>query len=132
MSARVVLDDASLIGQDGVTIGRLVGLANDDRTALVTCPGQPDSAAWRARTTVDLSGTHIGKEVVLMFEAGRPDAPIVMGVLRDGGWPLASQPAQVQVDANGERMVVNVAEELVLQCGRAKITLTKAGKVLVE
>lgn len=132
MSVKNGIADAPPNSRAGVKIGELVGLTNDDRTPLVIYPGQPGSVAQRGRTVVDLSGRHIGCEVVLMFDASAPDVPIVMGVLRDRGWPLASQPAQVQVDANGERMVVNVSEELVLRCGLASITLTRAGKVLVE
>ena len=45
-------------------------------------PGQSGSAAVRARTSVDLHGPHIGDSVVLMFEHGDADRPIVMGVLR--------------------------------------------------
>ena len=126
-----LIERAAVTGS-GVRIGELVGLANGDRTPLVTYPGQIGSAAVRARAIVDLASRHIGSQVVLMFEDDRPDAPIVMGVLRDSGWPLTSQPAQVHVDADGQRMVVKVTDELVLQCGLASITLTKAGKILVE
>jgi hypothetical protein len=38
----------------------------------------------------------------------------------------------VEVDADGERMTVTAKEELVLRCGEASITLTKAGKVLIR
>jgi hypothetical protein len=56
-----------------------------------------------------------------------------MGVLREGaGWPLEQKPGQVEVDADGERMIVSAKEELVLRCGKASITLTKAGKVLIK
>jgi hypothetical protein len=59
--------------------------------------------------------------------------PIVTGVIRHSeGWPLADKPAHVEVDADGERMIVNAKEQLVLQCGKASITLTKAGKVLIQ
>jgi phage baseplate assembly protein gpV len=82
---------------------------------------------------VDLHGAHIGHQVVLMFDGGDPAKPIVMGVLRDAaGWPLDDQPGTVQVDADGERLVVRARTQLVLRCGRASITLTSAGKVLVE
>ena len=33
---------------------------------------------------------------------------------------------------DGERLVVAAKEQLVLRCGKAKITLTQAGKVLIE
>jgi hypothetical protein len=56
-----------------------------------------------------------------------------MGVLREGeGWPLDQKPGQVEVDADGERMIVSAKEQLVLRCGKASITLTKAGKVLIK
>jgi hypothetical protein len=71
--------------------------------------------------------------VTLMFEGADPYRPIVMGVLRDvAGWPLPDRPAAVEVDADGERLVVSAQESLVLRCGKASITLTKAGKVLIE
>lgn len=47
-------------------------------------------------------------------------------------WPLDKQPNQVEVDADGERMIVSAKEQLVLRCGKASITLTKAGKVLIK
>ncbi len=117
----------------GVQIGELIAITDEGRTPLVLYPRQPGTAAVAARTTVDLHGAHIGKEVVLMFECGNPARPIVMGVLREAkGWPLEVTPGQVQVDADGERMIVSAREQLVLRCGKASITLTKAGKVMIE
>jgi hypothetical protein len=56
-----------------------------------------------------------------------------MGLLRASQpWPLPEQPASVEVDADGARLVVTAKEQLVLRCGKASITLTKAGKVLVQ
>jgi hypothetical protein len=48
------------------------------------------------------------------------------------GWPLADRVDQVEVDADGERMIVSAKEQVVLRCGKASITLTKAGKVLIQ
>ena len=116
-----------------VVMGELIAITDEGRTPLVLFPGQHGSAAVRARTVVDLHGPHIGQPVVLMFEGGQANRPIVMGVLRQvEGWPLAERPAQVDVDADGERMIVSAKEQLVLRCGRASITLTRAGKVLIQ
>jgi hypothetical protein len=117
-----------------MVVGELLALASEDRRPLVTFAGQPTPGALPARTTVDLHGPHIGHAVTLMFERGDPARPIVTGVLREplAGWPLADPPAQVQVDADGERLIVSAREQLVLRCGKASITLTKAGKVLIE
>jgi hypothetical protein len=71
--------------------------------------------------------------VALMFEGGDADRPIVVGIVRgQTAWPLDARPAQVEVDADGERLIVSAKEQLVLRCGKASITLTKAGKVLIE
>lgn len=116
----------------GVVVAELLALANGGTQPLVRYPVGGD-AAMPARSTVDLHGAHIGAQVVLVFEDGDPARPIVTGLLRGtGGWPLPEQPAQVQVDADGERLVVSAREQLVLRCGKSSITLTKAGKVLIE
>lgn len=116
-----------------VVTGVLVGFSNQGRTPLVTFAGQPGSAALAARATLDLHSTHVGSEVVLVFTDGDPLQPIVMGVLRERDPSLLERrPGNVEVDADGERMIVAASEQLVLRCGRATLTLTKAGKVIIE
>lgn len=117
----------------GVLTGVLVGFSNAGRTPLVTYAGQPGSAALPARATMDLHAAHVGSEVVLVFAQGDPLQPIVMGVLRQQDTNnLERRPGNVEVDADGERMIVAAREQLVLRCGRATLTLTKAGKVIIE
>ena len=119
--------------QTGIIVGELIGITNEGRTPLVRYPDQPGSAALRARTTVDLHGRHIGQQVVLMFESHDPTKPIIMGVLQSSEVSsLEQRPDQVEVEADGERMIVSAKEQLVLRCGKASITLTKAGKVLIK
>jgi len=117
---------------NGIVIGMLVGFKDEGRTPLVIYTGQPGSAALPARTIMDIHASHIGRQVVLMFDQRDPRRPIVMGTLRNrDGWPV-EQPGQVEVDADGERMIVSAKEQLVLRCGKASITLTKAGKILID
>jgi hypothetical protein len=115
-----------------VTIGELLAIADDGKSPLVIYSGQPGTAALRARTVLDLHGAHIGQSVVLQFEGGDPTLPIVMGVLRQTDNQPLEASGNVQVDADGVRMVVSAKEQMVLQCGKASITLTKAGKVLIQ
>ena len=116
---------------DGVRVGRLVAFKDDGTVPLVTYDGQPQSAALPARATLDLHGSHIGRDVVLMFEDGDPYRPLVMGCLHDAhGRTLPEQPGTVDVDVDGQRLVVSAKEQLVLRCGKASITLTRSGKVL--
>lgn len=120
-------------GLPAVAVGELVALADEGCTPLVLFAGQPGSAAVRARTTVDLHGDHIGHQVTLVFEAGDATRPIVTGVLRGAQqWPLAHPPGQLDVEEDGRRLVVGAREQLVMRCGKASITLTRAGKVLIS
>jgi hypothetical protein len=118
---------------DGALVGRLIAFKDDGTVPLVTYEGQPISAALPARATLDLYGSHIGRDVVLMFDDGDPLRPIIMGCLHDAhARTLPAQPGAVDVDVDGQRLVVTAKEQLVLRCGKASITLTRAGKVLIE
>jgi len=118
----------------GVQRGVLVGMKDDGRTPLVVFPGQAGNAAIAARTTLDLHGAQVGREVVLMFENGDRARPIIMGCLtrQDGTERPDLVPGNVEVEADGKRLLVTAKEQLVLRCGKATITLTKDGKVLIQ
>lgn len=116
-----------------VVVGELIALADDGYTPLVLFPGQPGTSALRARTVLDLHALHIGRQVVLMFDGGEASRPMVMGVLcPSAGWQLRKPPGLLEVDTDGRRLVVSAKEQLLLRCGKASITLTSAGKVLIQ
>lgn len=117
----------------GIIVGKLVGFTQSGTTPLVTFHGQPGTAALPARTTVDLHGIHIGRDAVLMFEDGDPARPIIVGCLRrEGDKTLPERAGTVEVDADGERLVVSARKGLVLRCGKASITLSKDGRIVVR
>jgi hypothetical protein len=118
---------------DGALVGRVVAFTADGTVPLVAYDGQPGATAMPARTTLDLHAAHIGREVVLTFEDGDPCRPIVIGCIRHHeSWPLSELPGAVEVDADGQRLVVSANEQLVLRCGKASITLTRAGKIIIR
>jgi hypothetical protein len=120
----------------GVVTGILIGFKDDGQTPLVSYAGQPGSAAVAAATVLDLHGAHLNRQVVLMFENGDSRHPVILGLLRTArsgqAGPPAESPGSVEVDADGERLMVTAKEQLVLRCGKASITLTKAGKILIQ
>jgi hypothetical protein len=117
----------------GIVIGELVAMKDQGKMPLVLFSGQPGTAALAARTVVDLHMPHIGSKVALMFEGADLNKPVIIGVLQEGrGWPLTERPGQVKMDADGGRLIVSAKERMVLRCGNASITLTKAGNVLIE
>lgn len=118
---------------DGVRIGTLVGFADGVATPLVTYAGQPATAAQPARATLDLHAAHIGRSAVLMFEEGDPGRPIIIGCLHGvEAKGLPSIPGHVEVEADGKRLVVSAQDQIVLRCGKASITLSKEGKVVIQ
>jgi uncharacterized protein DUF6484 len=117
----------------GAVIGEFIGMNHQGRTPLVLYPGQTGSAAVAARSVVDLHHRDIGRPVVLMFDEANSCAPIIMGLLRESHeWPPPETPPQVEVDIDGERVVVSGKQQIVLRCGKASITLTREGKVLIQ
>jgi hypothetical protein len=120
------------VGPAGMVTGTLIGFKDEGRIPLVVYPGQRGTAAVEARSVVDLRGENIGSEVVLMLENLDAAQPVVMGILRQQPASLSELPGQVEVDADGARLIVTAREQLVLRCGTASITLTKAGKVIIQ
>jgi Domain of unknown function (DUF6484) len=117
----------------GVRVGTLVGFTDDAHAPLVTYPGQQGTAAMAARATLDLHAAHIGQRVMLLFENADPCLPIIVGCLRTShSMAVPGLAGQIDVDADGRRIVVSASEQIVLRCGRASITLTKEGKLIVQ
>ena len=112
---------------DGVVIGTLLEL-DVIGSPRVDYPGNA-AGALPARTLAPLDSEKVGREVALMFEGGDPSKPIVVGVLQRPGRP---EPRALQVDLDGETLVLTGRKEIVLRCGKASITLTRAGKVLLR
>jgi hypothetical protein len=118
-------------------VGEFIQFA-DDRTPLVLVAALDGGAAIRARTTVKLDERHIGQSVVLVFEAGDARRPIIVGIIRplDDAVPrlatLGDAASALDVATDGGEAHVSARERLVLSCGAASITLTRAGKLLIE
>jgi hypothetical protein len=111
---------------DGVMIGRLAALeASGD--ARVVFPGSP-ADGLPARSMAALSEADLGCEIALLFEAGDPRRPVVMGLMHGAARPATRPEAKV----DSERIEFTAEKEIVLRCGNASITLTRAGKILIR
>lgn len=115
---------------DGVIIGVLAGF-NRAHEPLVAFPGSLASDCTVARSTIRFIQDDIGREVALMFEGGDPALPLIIGrIQHPEGNRLAKAPLTAKVD--DERLVLSAEKEIVLKCGKASITLTRAGKILLR
>jgi hypothetical protein len=106
-----------------VVIGSLAAF-DDDGAPLVDFPGNPAGGPVRALATARFAEVALGSAVALMFVEGDRAQPLAIGVI------VPQEP--VPVAAPEERLTFTAAREIVLQCGRASIVLTRAGKVLVR
>jgi hypothetical protein len=117
----------------GVVIGVLKGF-DGNGVPLVAFGGGIRDNFYAARTTIDLTENDIGSEVALVFEHADRRKPIILGLLK----PAARTPAAgsdvrpVEVNLDGRQVRLAADQEIVLSCGKASITLTRAGKVLIK
>jgi hypothetical protein len=138
-SSSVTIDTEKRCKLDGIVIGTLVSL-NDHVTPMVDFPSNPSGAQVQARCTVLLSAKHVGHEVALMFEGGDLQKPIVIGLIQhpeenqsDSSRRISNDPQNpLEVQVDSERLVLTAKHEIVLRCGKASITLTRAGKILIH
>ncbi|MBT2971038.1 MAG: hypothetical protein B6D72_00965 [gamma proteobacterium symbiont of Ctena orbiculata] len=115
---------------DGVVIGVLVGL-NEQHQPLVAFPGNPRTDSAVAKSTIQFSAEDIGFEVALLFENGDPLLPMVIGRIQNPE-RAAEETAKASADVDGERLTLTADREIVLKCGKASITLTRSGKIILR
>ena len=128
-ASRGILDELLAVAPPGaegpgLVIGRFCGW-DDAGAPLVDFPDNPARAPLPARSTVILGDCVAGQEVALLFANNQLRRPVVVGVIQSA--------PRVAIAAVDDREVVLEGKERVeLRCGKAKIVLTKDGKVLVK
>jgi hypothetical protein len=118
----------------GVVIGKIAD-RSEAGELLVEYPGNPDETPQAALVTTEVSARDVGKEVALSFVAGDPARPVVLGLIQHPGSEndrAAEQKKALNVEIDGETVTLTAEKDIVLRCGKASITLTRAGKVLIR
>jgi hypothetical protein len=112
-----------------IVIGILDGFDGEGRP-LVDYPGNEAGAPLPALTTALYGADAVGRQVALLFADGDGARPVIVGLVRPPGEAVPGGARLAELD--GERLVLKAKQEIVLECGRASITLTRAGKVLIR
>lgn len=130
--------------QPEVVLGTLVRF-DEAAIPLVDWPDNPVGRPVPALATATYAAADAGRTAALLFAGGDPTRPLIVGLVRDPmdavleatengdeieDDPEAARPIEARVD--GERVVIAADQEIVLQCGNASITLTRAGKILLR
>ncbi|MFZ1389921.1 MAG: DUF6484 domain-containing protein [Thiolinea sp.] len=124
------LEKPKAIRLDGVVIGILVGL-DEHQQPLIVFPANPQETAIPARATTPLHSDDLGKEVALLFENGDPALPLIIGRIQKPHTTLPIKPP-IDIQLDEEHLVLSAEQSITLKCGKASITLTKAGKILLR
>ncbi len=114
----------------GVMIGWFAGF-DGNGLPLVQVSAENDGAGIVARTVCALGPGDQGRQAVLNFENGDRHKPIILGLLQTPAPPTPAEPP-VSITLDGEQLALTAKNEIVLRCGKASITLTRAGKVLIR
>jgi hypothetical protein len=135
--------------------GWLVGVDAEGRP-MVDFPGNRGGPR-AARRTLPLepealrSAATQRQGVMLLFENGDPRLPVIIGLMQaESATPVldavlaesavesapqpepAPAPPPMEAHVDGRRVVIEAADEVVLQCGQASITLRRNGKVIIK
>lgn len=117
----------------------------------VDYPGNPHGPLV-ARSTVPLSAETVrsaiaeGREVLLAFDGGRSDQPIIVGLLEPKGAIAlvpppasdvaapapASDPFSFEARVDGKRIQLEAQDEIELRCGQASIVLRRNGRITIR
>ena len=151
----LVLQPAAELAAGEVVIGLLEGLSSAGEP-LVNFPQNLADEAIPAMSTLPVNPENAGRrQVALLFTQGDLRNPLIIGLIHS---PLQSlidgfqiEPASDDIDQqttseseavnpgtginatiDGNRVVLEGREEVVLKCGEASITLTRAGKILIR
>jgi hypothetical protein len=119
---------------DNVVIGLLLSI-DELGQPLVAYPGNPDETARIARSSTQLTTKDVGCEVALLFEGGDPKLPLVIGKIQQARKSTSDQDQDEsanRAELDGESIVLSARQNITLKCGKASITLTKAGKVVIR
>jgi hypothetical protein len=138
---------------EGVRVGRVLHIDDSGQPLVDFSGNRRGPLAARFTGSLDLAllreAAATGKEVLLAFENNDPTRPVIIDTLfslldevdlpdqtveedKDEEMELEPEEELTDVTVDGKRVTFHAEEEIVLRCGRASITLTKAGKVLIR
>lgn len=112
------MHDGTFLGLQGVHRAQIIGFGPDSRPrVLIPALGV---TTLLARSLVPVPAEAVGRQAaVVMME----EEPLVLGLI---------QPLVPEVEADGEKLVLEARKEVTLRCGKASIHLTADGRVTIR
>ena len=114
-------------GTSGASVARVYAVSGSNQV-LVRVEKNP--VPLIAQTTIPLGQKDVGADVVIFFIGSDPKRPIVMGRILSG--PPTTEPRALQMKIDGQSVSIEAEHQIILRSGKASITLTRAGKVVIR
>jgi hypothetical protein len=120
------MHDGTFLGLQGVHRAEITGIGPDGR-AEVLIPALGTTPLF-AQSLVPLPAAAVGRlAAVTMMD----DQPLILGLIQPPIQPPIL-PATPEVEADGEKLVLEARREVTLRCGKASIHLTADGRVTIR
>jgi hypothetical protein len=128
---KVECSAASTTGaRTGLFVGTLLALG-ENGMAFVGLPAAEGIDLLKARSSGSIRNEDLGAQVVVLVEPGDIDQSVVIGVVQNSrSMPAAKR--SVEVSMNLGTLEFEAQDRMVLRCGKASLTLTRDGKVLIR
>jgi hypothetical protein len=126
---------------NGIVVGTIVKISKKN-IPMVDFECNTVGRPLTALSTVPVLSGDLGREVALGFVSGNRQVPMILGYMFKSESPSgheedendsgASKKEAVVVEKDGETVTISAEKQIVLKCGESSITLTRAGKVLIN
>ena len=128
---------------EGIRVGKIVNIDERDQVFVDYDDNQQGLIAARFTRSVDIESLRYAEKnqvkILLAFENNDPKLPIIVDMISsliDNNPDVDNAPIEIEkpddMFVDGKRVIFDAKEEIVLRCGKASITLTKAGKVIIR
>lgn len=112
------MHDGTFLGLQGVHRAEIIGFGPDGR-AQVLIPALGETPLL-ALSLVPVTAAAVGRAAAV---AMMDDQPLILGLI---------QPPVPEVEADGEKLILEARREITLRCGKASINLTADGRVTIR
>jgi hypothetical protein len=112
-----------------IKLGSILAI-HESGKPLVEWPGGPEGATL-ALSLVPVHATDVGRQVALSFP-NSSSQPLVLGLVWVGNKQRVSDARGLLAEIDGEQAELTAKESIVLRCGKASITLTSDGQILLR